>query len=594
MTRPVLENGKFKVVNKYDSGFYLLSRIFSEHVKQYAKSIMLAVVCMIMVSIVTAINAWMMEPLLDDIFLKKDSTMLYLIPLAVIGLAIVKGLATFFQATTMKMVGQKIITDIQLRLYSHLIYSDMKLLNEHPSGNLISRFTNDINAMRRTVTDVVTGSVTELFTVIGLIVVMFYQSLMLTVVALVILPLAFYPLIKLGQRMRKLARSMQEEIAGFTVRLDETFQNVRIIKSYCREEYEISRAARIIDRMLNFYRKTAKVESASSPIMETMGAVSVALVVVYGGMQVIAGETTPGSFFSFITALLLLYKPLKTMSNLNNAVQEGLSASRRLFMILDIEPEVLDQNVKNDSGFKNYNINFANVYFSYKSNNKILDGISLNIPQGKTIALVGSSGGGKSTIFNLLQRLYDPDYGDITIDNKNIKSVSLKTLRKSIALVSQEVALFEDTIRENIRYGRLDATDEEILDAAMAAAAHDFIINLPDGYETNIGQHGHKLSGGQRQRLAIARAILKNAPILLLDEATSALDTISEKQVQMALEYLKKGRTTIVIAHRLSTIENADLIYVVTDGIIKESGTHSQLLEQGGEYSQLYKKYKKH
>lgn len=594
MIRPVLENGKFKAVNKYESGFYLLSRIFSEHVKQYSKSIMLAVLCMIMVSIVTAINAWMMEPLLDDIFLKKDSTMLYLIPLAVIGLAIVKGLATFFQATTMKMVGQKIITDIQLRLYSHLIYSDMKLLNEHPSGNLISRFTNDINAMRRTVTDVITGSVTELFTVIGLIVVMFYQSLVLTVVALVILPLAFYPLIKLGQRMRKLARSMQEEIAGFTVRLDETFQNVRIIKSYCREEYEISRAGRIIDRMLNFYRKTAKVESASSPIMETMGAVSVALVVVYGGMQVIAGETTPGSFFSFITALLLLYKPLKTMSNLNNAVQEGLSASRRLFMILDIEPEVLDQNVKNDTGFKNYNINFANVYFSYKSNNKILDGISLNIPQGKTVALVGSSGGGKSTIFNLLQRLYDPDYGDITIDNKNIKNVTLKTLRKSIALVSQEVALFDDTIRENIRYGRLDATDEEILDAAMAAAAHDFIINLPDGYETNIGQHGHKLSGGQRQRLAIARAILKNAPILLLDEATSALDTISEKQVQMALEYLKKGRTTIVIAHRLSTIENADLIYVVTDGIIKESGTHSQLLEQGGEYSHLYKKYKKH
>jgi subfamily B ATP-binding cassette protein MsbA len=588
-----LKKKKFKSNNKYESGFYLLSRIFSEHVRPYIKSLMLAVLCMIVVSIATAVNAWMMKPLLDDIFLAKNTKMLYILPAVLVVVALCKGMATFFQSIIMKTVGQRIITDIQLRLYSHLIYSDMNLLNEHPSGNLISRFTNDINAMRRTVTDVVTGSVTELFTIIGLVSVMFYQSPTLSVIALVVLPVAFYPLIKLGQRMRKIARSMQEEMADFTVRLDETFQNIRIIKSYCREEYEISRAGRIIDRMLQFYYKAAKVESASSPIMETFGALAVAVVVVYGGMQVISGTTTPGSFFSFIAALLLIYKPLKTISSLNTAVQEGLSASRRLFTMLDVEPEIIEDATRKEAHFKTYNISFSNVYFSYKNNKKILDGISLNIPQGKTIALVGSSGSGKSTIFNLLQQFYSHDFGDITIDGKNIRHISLKTLRSSMALVSQDVALFDDTIRENIRYGRLNATDEEILDAAMAAAAHDFIVNLPDGYDTNIGQHGHKLSGGQRQRLAIARAILKNAPILLLDEATSALDTISEKQVQMALEYLKRGRTTIVIAHRLSTIQNADIIYVVSEGGIKESGSHTELLAQGGEYAELYKKYKK-
>lgn len=588
-----MKKKKFKSNNKYESGFYLLSRIFSEHVRPYIKSLMLAVLCMIVVSIATAVNAWMMKPLLDDIFLAKNTKMLYILPAVLVVVALCKGMATFFQSIIMKTVGQRIITDIQLRLYSHLIYSDMNLLNEHPSGNLISRFTNDINAMRRTVTDVVTGSVTELFTIIGLVSVMFYQSPTLSVIALVVLPVAFYPLIKLGQRMRKIARSMQEEMADFTVRLDETFQNIRIIKSYCREEYEISRAGRIIDRMLQFYYKAAKVESASSPIMETFGALAVAVVVVYGGMQVISGTTTPGSFFSFIAALLLIYKPLKTISSLNTAVQEGLSASRRLFTMLDVEPEIIEDATRKEAHFKSYIISFSNVYFSYKNNKKILDGISLNIPQGKTIALVGSSGSGKSTIFNLLQQFYSHDFGDITIDGKNIRHISLKTLRSSMALVSQDVALFDDTIRENIRYGRLNATDEEILDAAMAAAAHDFIVNLPDGYDTNIGQHGHKLSGGQRQRLAIARAILKNAPILLLDEATSALDTISEKQVQMALEYLKRGRTTIVIAHRLSTIQNADIIYVVSEGQVKEAGNHTELLAQGGEYAELYKKYKK-
>lgn len=582
----------FPSESKYDSGFYLLSRLFTEHVKSKLSTIFCAIACMIIVALTTAASAWMMQPVLDEIFLKKDHTMLYLVPLAVVLNAIIKCVATFYQSTTLKIIGQKILTEVQLRLYAHLIYADMKFLADYPSGNLISRFTNDINAMRKTITDVISGVVVELFTIVALLMVMIYQSIELTLIAVIIFPLALFPLRKLGKRMRKVARNMQEELADFTVRLDETFQNAKIIKSYCREGYEINRASHIIDRFLDIYRKAARLESLSSPIMETLGAIAVALIIMYGGAQVIAEHTTPGSFFSFIASLLMLYKPLKTISNLNTSLQEGISASRRLFMMIDETPKIIDNTRLHSTHFKTYNIKFSNVFFSYKSNKKILEGVNLQIPDGKTVALVGSSGGGKTTIFNLLQRMYDPDYGDIQLDGHSIKKIRLKSLRESIALVSQEVTLFDDTIKENIRYGRLKATEEEIIDAAMAAAAHDFIVDLPDGYDTQIGQQGLKLSGGQRQRIAIARAILKNAPILLLDEATSALDTISEKQVQIALEYLKKGRTTIVIAHRLSTIENADLIYVVSGGRIAEHGTHKELLEKGGEYAQLYKKYK--
>jgi ATP-binding cassette, subfamily B, bacterial MsbA len=579
--------------SKYDSSFYLLSRLFGDHVKSKSSMLAITIVCMLIVSVSTAVNAWMMQPVLDEVFLKKNQQMLYLIPLAVIVTALLKGFATFYQQVTLKKIGQHILTEIQLRLYAHLIYADMGFLNEYPSGNLISRFTNDINAMRRTIIDVSTGLIVELCTITGLLSVMIYQSLQLTIIALVIFPMALYPLSRLGKRMRKIARNIQEELAGFTVRLDETFQNTIIIKSYCREEYEISRAGRIIDRFLEIYKKAAYLEAASSPIIETLGSIAVALIIIYGGSQVISGVTTPGAFFSFIASLLMMYKPLKTVSNLNTSIQEGVIASKKLYIMLDTEIEIIDEPfVKQSANLKHFDIKFFNVYFSYKSNKKILDGINIEIPEGKTVALVGSSGSGKSTIFSLLQRLYDPDFGDITINNKNIKNIGLNTLRENIAYVSQETSLFDDTVRENIRYGRLNATEEEIIDAAMAAAAHDFIIDLPEGYDTQIGQHGSKLSGGQRQRIAIARAILKNASILLLDEATSALDSISEKQVQVALEYLKKGRTTIVIAHRLSTIVNADLIYVISDGVVKEFGRHKDLLENAGEYADLYEKYK--
>ncbi|AIF81074.1 ABC type multidrug transport system [endosymbiont of Acanthamoeba sp. UWC8] len=578
--------------SKYDSSLYLIGRLFSEHVKLQGKQIQFAIFCMIIISVTTSIGAWLMQPVLDDIFVKKDLTMLYIVPFAVVVNAIIKGIASFLQSYTMKKIGQKIISDIQLRLYEHLIYADTNFLTDYASGNLISRFTNDINAMRKTVSDVVTSGVMELFTLIGLIGVMFYQSFSLAIIALLMIPIAFLPIIRLGKRMRKIARNIQEELGGFTVRLDETFQNTRIIKSYCREEYEISRANRIIDRFLELYKKGAYVESASSPIMETLGGIAIATIIWYGGLEVISGHTTPGAFFSFVAALLMAYRPLKAISQLNTSLQEGLAACKRLFTMLDEEPAIYDDITLPEAKFKSYNIEFKNVFFSYKNDIKILDGVNMFIPQEKTIALVGTSGSGKTTILNLLQRLYDPNYGEILIDGKDISKIRIRSLRDSMALVSQEVALFDDTIRENIRYGKLNATEEEITDAALAAAAHDFIINLPEGYDTQIGQNGVKLSGGQRQRIAIARAILKNAPILLMDEATSALDAISEKQVQMALEYLKKGRTTIVIAHRLSTIESADIIYVISEGKVSEFGSHEELLSLGKEYAHLYEEYK--
>jgi len=580
------------VANKYDNSFYLLSRVFKEHLKPSSSKLLIAIACMFLVALTTTFNAWIITPILDELFLNKKSSMLYLIPTAILINSVFKSGATFYYSSTMKIIGQRISTEIQLILYTRLIYSDMKILDYYPSNNLISKFTKDIQAIIKTITCLITGVAIDLCTVLALAALMLYQNSHLATASVILGPIILWLINKADKKTRMISKGIQKKNTICSANLDETFQNTRIIKSYCREEYEISRAGRIIDRFLGLYKKAAYVESASSPIMESLGGIAVAIIIGYGGYQVLNEQTTPGAFFSFIAALLMAYQPLKKISNLNTSMQDGLSASKRLFQMLDEQPMIIDNPKLPIGHFKTYNMHFKNVFFSYSSGKKILEGVTLDIPQGKTVALVGSSGSGKSTIFNLLQRLYDADYGDITIDGKDIKNIRIKSVRGSMALVSQEVALFDDTVRENIRYGRLDATDDEITDAALAAAAHDFISNLPDGYDTQIGQHGHKISGGQRQRIAIARAILKNAPILLLDEATSALDTISEKQVQMALDYLKKGRTTIVIAHRLSTIEKADLIYVLSNGVISEFGTHLQLLAKGGEYAKLHKKYK--
>jgi subfamily B ATP-binding cassette protein MsbA len=374
----------------------------------------------------------------------------------------------------------------------------------------------------------------------------------------------------------------------FMTLLSQSFQGARHVKAYGMEAHETSRAREFIETLFRIYQRAARIRAVASPMMETLGGVAVALVILYGGHQVLHGVRTPGTFFSFITALLLAYQPLKSLASLNVSLQEGLAAAQRIFAVLDIEPDIRDKPEASDLKISGGEIRFDRVDFSYANGANALTGVSLMAPAGKRVALVGASGAGKSTMLNLVPRFYDVAAGAITVDGQDLRDVKVASLRAVIALVSQEVTLFDDTVRANIAYGRFGASEAEIVAAAKAAAADEFIRAMPQGYDTMVGEHGLRLSGGQRQRIAIARAMLKNAPILLLDEATSALDTESERQVQDALDSLMQGRTTMVIAHRLSTVISADLIYVMEGGRVVEQGTHAELLRREGVYARLY------
>ena len=570
----------------------LLKRLLREYVRPHAGKIAFAVVCMVIAAAMTAANAWMMQPVLDDVFLEQNQRMLVLVPLAVVIIAIVNGVATYGQNVLMRYVGQRIISTMQAKLFAHLMHSDIGLFHEQTSGRLISRFTNDIMLMRNAVSNVLTGLAKELLSMVFLIGVMIYQSWQLSLIALLVFPTAVYPIMRLGKRMRKISDSTQVQLGQFTAQLDETFAGVRMVKAYNREDYEIARSTNIIERLFVLYYKAARVQAAASPIMEMLAGLAIGGVVYYGGVQVLEGTTSPGSFFSFITALILAYKPTKSLANLNTALQEGLAAANRYFAAMDTAPHITDAPDAKPLELRKGAIQFEDVSFHYDGSNAGVKHISLEVPAGKTIALVGPSGSGKSTLINLILRFYDPQSGRITVDGQDIRQTTLHSLRSHIALVSQETVLFDDTVFANIAYGRDGATREEVIAAAKSAAADEFITAMTHGYDTMIGAHGVKLSGGQRQRIAIARAMLKNAPILLLDEATSSLDTTSERQVQEALTQLMQDRTTLVIAHRLSTIQQADRIYVLKDGQLVESGSHAELLaegeQSGGVYATLY------
>ncbi len=566
----------------------LTRRLYDEAMRPYLGRIVLALILMGVTAAAQGATAWLMEPVVDWVFAQKSSTLLWPVALAVLATFAIKGTAEYFQSAVMSDVGLRIIADLQQRLFRHLMTLDAGFFGRISSGNLVSRFMVDINQMRNGVSNAITGMGKDTMTVVALVIVMFYQDWMLALLAFFVFPVAIYPIVRLGRRMRKVTINTQEQMGALNTVLEQSFQGIRMVKSYGLQGHEEAKVHALSEEIYRLTLKGSNTRALSSPIMETLGGAAVTVVIIYGGYRVIADTTTTGAFFSFITALLMAYQPMKNLARLNTNLQEGLAGAQRLFDLLDTRTRIVEAPQATPLQVTGGAVSFRDVRFSYEDGTEALSGVTLEIAAGQTVALVGPSGAGKTTILNMIPRFHDVSSGIIEIDGQDVRDVTLTSLRAATALVSQEVVLFDDTVRANIAFGKPGASQAEIEQAARMAAAHDFICALPEGYDTVVGQRGMKLSGGQRQRLAIARALLKNAPILLLDEATSALDTESERQVQSALETLMAGRTTLVIAHRLSTVVHADVIHVIDSGRVVESGTHDQLLALGGAYAHLY------
>ena len=560
-----------------------------EYVKPYWIRILIASLCAIGVSGATAAVAWLVQPALDKIFIQKNLQMLMLIPVAILIMYFLKGVFNYYQSYLMRYVGNRVIMDMRNDLYSHLTVMPMQFYTEHSTGKLMSRLLNDVSIINNAASTSIKDLVQNLITVIALLGVVFYQDWRLAAISCLVLPFAYYPIIKLGRKLRRVSRKGQEEISGITAIMHETFTGASVVKAFGMEPSEINKFMEKNYSLFKISMKGVKLTELSTPLMEFIGAVGASLIIWYGGHQVVNGVTTPGTFFSFLTALIMMYSPLRALTRVNAAIQQSIAAAERVFAILDLDTEeVTNKGTTELHGIKD-RIELRNVSFKYPSSTKhAISDASFSVPHGRTVALVGSSGGGKTTIGNLLLRFYEPESGGIYIDGTDIRDFTLRSLRSRIGIVSQDVILFNDTVFSNIAYGKKDIGMEDVMNAAKKAYAHDFIINMPDGYNTVIGERGAKVSGGEKQRIAIARAILKDPPILILDEATSALDTESEHIIRMALDNLMIGRTTFVIAHRLSTIKNADLIIALDNGKIVEMGRHEELLTRRGLYKRLY------
>ena len=569
----------------------ILKRLYKDYSKKFLNKIFIAGFFSILVAGSTSAIAWLLDPAIKKIFIDKDETLIFLIPTLIIITFSAKGISLYFAKSTMIHVGEEIKKLLQFDMISSLINADTKLIDGKHSGKFISNLTYDVTHITNMLSDAVLALFKDSLTLIGLLIVMFTQNWKLSLIAIVMIPLASIASKTLGKRISKVATQAQEKSGFLNSYLIELFKNHKLIKIFQKENYEIKRSDEHLENLKN---KTAKIRTVYvrvSPIMEIFTGIMIAILIFYSGKLIIKNEIDINNFFSFLAAMMLAYQPVRSLATVNMSINQGLSAARRILPIVDNVNEIKDSRDAIDLSILSANIRFDNVNFKYDTNNDVvLNNINLEINGGKMSALVGHSGSGKSTILNLIPRFYNVKSGDIKIDEQSIYKTKINSLREKISLVSQDTTLFDDTIKNNIAYAKKDATDKEIEEAAKLSYCEEFIKELPNKYDTIIGENGIRLSGGEKQRISIARAMLKKSPIILLDEATSSLDSETEEKIQNAINILTKDRTTIVIAHRLSTILNSDKIFVVDNGKILASGKHEELLEKSNQYKSFYEK----